>query len=196
MWELEGKQNYSRIPHHSFSFWVSFFHLFWDGRCLISIVEQGERNDHLQNNQPVPGQADPVTSSCCHCWKTEAVEEVRLSLADGFGCGTQLDPGPSSPSLPLPRQDRDFSTALRGCSRVVLAPELCFACWFRQVLVLELCSVPRGIITVKNLSAFSGEAVNSRHLKLGNKSCFKQEYKIQVLSSGVNIYAQSFRTVV
>lgn len=78
-------------------------------------------------------------------------------------------------------------------------PELCFALLSglnSLALALQLCSVPCGTIAMKDLSAFSGEGVNFRHLKLSNKSCFKQEYEIQVLSSGVTIYAQSFRTAV
>lgn len=78
-------------------------------------------------------------------------------------------------------------------------PELCFALLSglnSLALALQLCSVPCGTIAMKDLSAFSGEGVNFRHLKLSNKSCFKQEYEIQVLSSGVTIYAQPFRTAV
>lgn len=47
---------------------------------LFFVTNQGERNEHLQNNQLVPGQGDRVSS--CHrlSWKMKAVK-VRCSLA-------------------------------------------------------------------------------------------------------------------
>lgn len=115
-----------------------------------------------------------------------------------WGCPWQM--GPSwilpCPSLCSPAGTRDTARAgifpalaaggflpSLGSPREVWGAALGW-CWpqsfallsaFNQVLVLWLCSVPRGVITMKDLSAFSGEGVNFRHLKLSNKSCFKQE---------------------